>query len=103
MERITSCTSLSDHVGMPSGLVPPFGLGMFLRLTGGQCSVVCTQAGIGPEIHVWVIELSVHIFQWKPSFASVLNNSEECFGGSHLAYLDILSIGNLLPFAVGLL
>jgi hypothetical protein len=69
----------------------------------GQCPVVFTQAGIGPEIHVWVIELSVHIFQWKPSFASVLNNSEECFGCAHLAYLDLLSMGNLLPFAVGLL
>ena len=34
MERITSCTTLSDHVGMPSGRVPPLRFGIFLRRTG---------------------------------------------------------------------
>jgi hypothetical protein len=69
----------------------------------GQCPVVSLDPGRGPEVHVGVIELSVHVIQWELPFTSVLNNVQDCFGCSPLAYLDILSIGNLLPFAVGLL
>ena len=36
-------------------------------------------------------------------FASVLDNVQDRFGSSHLAYLDVLSMGNLPHFAVGLL
>src|SRR5918998_2857954 len=34
MRRITSCTSLSDQVGMPSGRCFPFALGMYVRRAG---------------------------------------------------------------------
>ena len=34
MDRITSCTALADHVGMPSGRGPPLRFGMALRRTG---------------------------------------------------------------------
>ena len=36
-------------------------------------------------------------------FAAVLDNVEDRVGCSHLAYLDVLSMGNLPHFAVGLL
>jgi hypothetical protein len=36
-------------------------------------------------------------------FAAVLDNVQDRFGCSHLAYLDVLSMGNLPHFAVGLL
>ncbi len=35
--------------------------------------------------------------------AWVFDHVQERFGSPHLAYLDVLSMGNLLPFAVGLL
>ena len=41
--------------------------------------------------------------QWELTLASVLDNVEDRFGCSHLAYLDVLSMGNLPHFAVGLL
>jgi hypothetical protein len=34
--------------------------------------------------------------------ALVFDNVQERFGSPPLAYLDVLSMGNLLPFAVGL-
>src|SRR5229473_5886673 len=36
-------------------------------------------------------------------FASVLDNGQDRFGSSHLAYLSVLSMGNLPHIAVGLL
>jgi hypothetical protein len=39
----------------------------------------------------------------ESAFASVLDNVEDRIGCSHLACLSVLFIGNLLPFAVGLL
>ena len=42
-------------------------------------------------------------FQWELTLASILDNVEDRFGGAHLAYLDVLSMGDLLPFAGGLL
>ena len=39
----------------------------------------------------------------KLPLASVLDNVQDRFGCSHLAYLDVLSMGNLSHFAVGLL
>jgi hypothetical protein len=47
--------------------------------------------------------LSIHVIQWELTLASILDNVEDRFGGSHLAYLDVLSMGDLLPFAGGLL
>ena len=41
--------------------------------------------------------------QWELTLAAVLDNVEDRFGCSHLAYLDVLSMGNLPHFAVGLL
>ena len=34
MERLMSCTTLSDHTGRPSGRFPPLGLSRRTRLTG---------------------------------------------------------------------
>ena len=39
--------------------------------------------------------------QWEFPLAAVLDNVEDRFGCSHLAYLDVLSMGNLPHFAVG--
>src|SRR5262249_20986615 len=36
-------------------------------------------------------------------FAAVLDNGQDRFGSSHLAYLSVLSMGNLPHIAVGLL
>jgi len=36
------------------------------------------------------------------TLASVLENGEDRFGGAHLAYLGVLSMGDLLPSADGL-
>jgi hypothetical protein len=47
--------------------------------------------------------LSIDVIQWELTLASVLDNVEDRFGCSHLAYLDVLSMGNLSHFAVGLL
>jgi hypothetical protein len=47
--------------------------------------------------------LSIHVIQWELTLASILDNVEERCGGAPLAYLDVLSMGDLLPFAVGLL
>jgi hypothetical protein len=47
--------------------------------------------------------LSIDFIQWELTLASVLDNVEDRFGCSHLAYLDVLSMGNLPHFAVGLL
>jgi hypothetical protein len=47
--------------------------------------------------------LSIDVIQWELTLASVLDNVEDRFGCSHLAYLDVLSMGNLPHFAVGLL
>jgi hypothetical protein len=41
--------------------------------------------------------------QWELTLAAVLDNVEDRFGCSHLAYLDVLSMGNLPHFAGGLL
>src|SRR6266852_979280 len=38
---------------------------------------------------------------WPITLASVLDNVQDRFGCSHLAYLDVLSMGNLPHFAVG--
>jgi len=50
----------------------------------------------------WVIQLSVHVIQRELPLAAVLDNVQERFGCAHLAYLDVLSMRNLLPFAGGL-
>jgi hypothetical protein len=47
--------------------------------------------------------LSIHVIQWELTLAAVLDNVEDRFGCSHLAYLDVLTMGDLLPFAGGLL
>jgi hypothetical protein len=47
--------------------------------------------------------LSIHVIQWELTLASVVDNVEDRIGCSHLAYLSVLFIGNLLPFAGGLL
>jgi hypothetical protein len=47
--------------------------------------------------------LSIDVIQWELTLASVLENVEDRFGCAHLAYLDVLSMGDLLPFAGGLL
>jgi hypothetical protein len=47
--------------------------------------------------------LSIHVIQRELPLAAVLDNVEDRFGGSHLAYLDVLSMGNLPHFALGLL
>jgi hypothetical protein len=44
-----------------------------------------------------------HVIQRELTLAAVLDNVEDRFGSSHLAYLDVLSMGNLPHFAVGLL
>src|SRR5712691_3037066 len=38
-------------------------------------------------------ELSIHVIQWETTLASVLDNVQDRFGCSHLAYLDVLSMG----------
>jgi hypothetical protein len=45
--------------------------------------------------------VSLTLAYWN--LAAVLDNVQERFGGSHLAYLDVLSMGNLPHFALGLL
>src|SRR5262249_34851362 len=52
---------------------------------------------------VWVLELSIHVLQWEPTLASVLDHVQERVGCAPLAYLCVLSIGNLPHFALGLL
>jgi hypothetical protein len=47
-------------------------------------------------------ELSIYVIQWELTLASVLDNVEDRFGCSHLAYLGVLSMGDLPPFAGGL-
>jgi hypothetical protein len=47
--------------------------------------------------------LSIYVIQRELPLAAVVDNVQDRFGGSHLAYLDVLSMGNLLHFAVGLL
>ena len=47
--------------------------------------------------------LFIQVCQRELTLAAVLDNVEDRFGGSHLAYLDVLSMGNLPHFAVGLL
>jgi hypothetical protein len=49
-----------------------------------------------------LLVLSIHVIQWALTLASVLDNVEERCGCLHLAYLDVLSMRNLLPFAGGL-
>jgi hypothetical protein len=47
--------------------------------------------------------LSIDVIQWELTLAAVLANVEDRFGCSPLAYLAVLSMGNLPHFAVGLL
>jgi hypothetical protein len=47
------------------------------------------------------IHNGISFLQWELPFASVLDNVQERFGYAHLAYLDVLSMGNLPHFAVG--
>jgi len=41
--------------------------------------------------------------EWELTLTSVLDNVQDRFGCAHLAYLCVLSMGNLPHFAVGLL
>jgi hypothetical protein len=47
--------------------------------------------------------LTIHIIQWELTLASIVDNVQDRVGCSHLAYLSVLPIRNLLPFAGGLL
>jgi hypothetical protein len=49
------------------------------------------------------IQSGISLLQWELTFTSVLDNVQDRVGCSHLAYLDVLSMGNLPHFAVGLL
>src|SRR5262249_32704222 len=47
--------------------------------------------------------VSLSLWPWPITLASVLDNVQDRFGCSHLAYLCVLYIGNLPHFALGLL
>jgi hypothetical protein len=47
--------------------------------------------------------ISLLLIEWELTLTSVLDNVQDRFGCAHLAYLCVLSMGNLPHFAVGLL
>src|SRR6516162_11008476 len=73
----------------------------FFRCPWCHSALIFVQLGVCSQVHVWVKHLTVHVIQWELALASVLDNVQDRFGCSHLAYLCVLSIGNLPPFAMG--
>ena len=75
----------------------------FFRSSWSHSTIILIQLGVCSQVHVRVKQLTVHVIQRELALASVLDNVQDRFGCSHLAYLCVLSIGNLPHFAVGLL
>jgi hypothetical protein len=53
------------------------------------------------KVEVWVIELSIYVLQHHSSHAATLDDTQDCFGVSHLAYLTVvINREHLCPFAL---
>jgi hypothetical protein len=59
------------------------------------------QFGVGSQGELWVLALSIHGIQWALTLASRLDNGEDRCGGAQLASLNVLAMGDRLPFAGG--
>jgi hypothetical protein len=39
-----------------------------------QCALVGVQLGVGPQVQVWVVELSVDVLEWQFALAALLDD-----------------------------
>src|SRR5207245_6006843 len=62
-------------------------VGSFLSGPWGHRAVVVIKMSVGAQIQVWVVELSIEVFQGQSSFAAFVDDAQDGCGCAHLAYL----------------
>src|ERR671932_112341 len=53
----------------------------------GERAVVWVEFGVGTQVQVWVVQVSVDIFERQSTLPAVSNDLQYCFGVTHLAHL----------------
>ena len=64
----------------------------FLSRAFGHGAFVGVQLGVGSQVQVWIVELSVDILSWQFSLAAFLDDIQHRCGCSHHEYLTFLNI-----------
>ena len=59
---------------------------------GGHRTVVAVDSPVGTQVQVAVEQLAIDVLQRQPSSATFADDSQDRFGVSHLAYLDVLVV-----------
>ncbi len=73
----------------------------FRRRSRGHCALVPIDLAIRVEIQLRVTQLSIQIGQRQSSFAAFVDDTQDCFGSLHFAYLPFAEYRkHLLSFAM---
>ena len=73
----------------------------FRSWSPGHGTFVGIQLGVGPQVQVWVVELSVEILEWEFALAAFLDDIQHGCGCSHHEYLTCSEYrGHLRCFAL---
>ena len=64
----------------------------FTRGSWGHRPGVGRQPGVGPQVQVWVVELSVEVSQRPPALAAISDDTQDSVGSTHLAPLSAIGI-----------